>query len=319
MDTSLVLAIVLSFVAVLAAALSFRSVFAGPRDAVLERVRRVTQAATRDRSAPDERLEKRKGTSRLAAVLRPVGGIASPKKTEELSRMRDKLTHAGYRGEHAIEIYYGAKIALAVLLAVLLLGVSALRTTPIWHVHYLAVVFTAVGFYSPSIWLKRKVKSRQAALGRSLPDTLDLLVTCVEAGLGLDAALARITGEVGRAAPELAGELQLTTLEIQAGVSRPDAFRRLAARTGLEELRGLSAMIIQTELFGTSIARGLRVHSATMRTRRTHRAEEQGAMVAVKMIVPLILCILPALFAVILGPAAVKIHDNLLPTMSMEK
>src|SRR5207253_1295665 len=107
----------------------------------------------------------------------------------------------------------------------------------------------------------------------SLPDTLDLLVTCVEAGLGLDAALARITSEIAPSAPELATELRLTTLEIQAGVPRAEAFRRLATRTGLEELRGLSAMIIQTELFGTSIAQGLRVHSSTMRTRRTHRAE----------------------------------------------
>jgi tight adherence protein C len=194
--------------------------------------------------------------------------------------------------------------------------VSALRATAIVHVQMYAVVLAAFGFYSPNVWLRRRVKQRQMAIGKSLPDTLDLLVTCVEAGLGLDAALGRITSEIGLSAPELSSELRQTTMEIEAGVVRAEAFRRLAERTGLEELRSLSAMVIQTELFGTGIARALRVHSSSMRTRRTHRAEEEGATVAVKMMLPLILCILPSLFAVILGPAVVRIAQILLPSMS---
>ncbi|HEX9101516.1 MAG TPA: type II secretion system F family protein, partial [Polyangia bacterium] len=125
----------------------------------------------------------------------------------------------------------------------------------------------------------------------------------------------RITAEIGLSSPLLAGELRLTTNEMNAGVVRADAFRRLADRTGLEELRSLSAMLIQTEMFGTSIARALRVHSSGLRVRRTHRAEEKAATVSVKMMLPLILCILPALFCVILGPAVVRIMTILLPTL----
>src|SRR5262249_39799786 len=157
------------------------------------------------------------------------------------------------------------------------------------------------------------VTARQTELSRALPDTLDLLITCVEAGLGIEAALNRLTAEIGLSAPLLAGELRQTTMEIQAGMGRADAFRRLAERTGLEELRSLSAMLIQTEMFGTSIGRALRVHSSAIRVKRTHRAEEQGATVAVKMMLPLIFCILPSLFVIIMGPAVVRILHNMLP------
>jgi tight adherence protein C len=158
----------------------------------------------------------------------------------------------------------------------------------------------------------------QKRISRALPDTLDLLVTCVEAGLSVEAALARVVQEVALNAPILAGELQQTMLEIRAGVARGEAFRRLAARTGLEELRSLAATLIQTELFGTSISRALRVQAAGMRVRRTHRAEEKAATVATKMLIPLILCILPSLFSVIMGPAAVRIVRTLLPSLGAQ-
>jgi tight adherence protein C len=193
--------------------------------------------------------------------------------------------------------------------------VNALVVGLLRHPQSWAIVAAAVGFYSPNVWLSRRLKARQTALSRGLADTLDLLVTCVEAGLGLEAALVRITREIGLSAPLLASELSQTTLEMQAGKPRPEAFRRLAERTGLEELRSLSAILIQTEMFGTSVAKALRVHAGTMRTRRTHRAEERGATVAVKMLLPLILFILPSLFAVILGPAVVRIVKILLPAL----
>jgi tight adherence protein C len=140
---------------------------------------------------------------------------------------------------------------------------------------------------------------------------MDLMVTCVEAGLGIDAAMARVADEIGLASPLLGAELNLTFLEVQAGVSRPDAFRRLAERTGVEDLRSLSAMLIQTELFGTSVARALRVHAEGMRVRRMQRAEERAAMVGVKMTIPLVLFILPSLISVLLGPAIVSIFETL--------
>ena len=139
---------------------------------------------------------------------------------------------------------------------------------------------------------------------------MDLMVTCVEAGLALDAAMSRVAQELELVAPILGQELKQTLLEIQAGVRRSDAFHRLSNRTGVEDLRTLSAMIIQTELFGTSVSRALRVHSEGMRTKRMQRAEEQGAMVSVKMTVPLIICILPSLMTVVIGPAAVMIINN---------
>src|SRR5262249_28082188 len=160
---------------------------------------------------------------------------------------RTRLIHAGFRGENALHVFFGSKIALSFTLAGLPMAISALRARPIQNAYMYAVVLAAVGFYSPNVWLSRRLKQRQTALKRALPDPLDLLVTCVEAGLGLDAALRRITDEIGLSAPVLAEELRLLTMEIQAGIARPDAFRRLAARTGIEELRSLSAMIIQTE------------------------------------------------------------------------
>ncbi|HVT07123.1 MAG TPA: type II secretion system F family protein, partial [Polyangia bacterium] len=148
---------------------------------------------------------------------------------------------------------------------------------------------------------------RKQALENPLPDAIDLLVTCVEAGLSLDAAMARVAQEMELVAPILAQELKQTMLEIQAGVKRSDAFHRLSTRTGVEDLKSLSAMIIQTELFGTSVSRALRVHSEGMRTKRMQRAEEKAAMVSVKMTVPLILFILPSLMVVVMGPAALMI------------
>jgi tight adherence protein C len=257
---------------------------------------------------------RRDTPSLWARLLKPLARLSTPQ-GDELSRFRMRLIWAGHRGERAVEVFFGAKIALGLLLASLPLVVGALRATPLPSAKMLAVVLAAIGFYAPNVWLRSAVASRQLALVRALPDTIDLIVTCVEAGLGLEAALARITGEIALSSPVLASELRHTVGEVQAGVSRADAFRRLAERTGLEELRTLSAMLIQTEMFGTSIARALRVHSSGLRTRRTHRAEERAATVSVKMMLPLILCILPALFAVIMGPAVVRIVHTLLPAL----
>ena len=154
-------------------------------------------------------------------------------------------------------------------------------------------------------------QERQQIIEDALPDAMDLLVTCVEAGLSLDAAMSRVAQELELVAPVLAQEMKQTLLEIQAGVRRSDAFHRLSTRTGVEDLRTLSAMIIQTEMFGTSVSRALRVHAEGMRTKRMQRAEEKAAMVSVKMTVPLIMCILPSLFAVVIGPAIAMISKRM--------
>ncbi len=172
----------------------------------------------------------------------------------------------------------------------------------------------ATGYYFPNVWLASRAKARQLAIERGLPDTLDLLVTCVEAGLGLDAALQRVAAETRLAWRVLGEELEQTFLEVKAGIPRVEAFRRLAHRTGVRELKSLSATLAQSQTFGTSVGLALRVQAEGVRVRRMQRAEELAGYVSVKMALPLTFCILPTLFAAILGPAIIKIAA-FLPTL----
>jgi tight adherence protein C len=244
-------------------------------------------------------------------VLRPLSKLSRPRDGAELAAARLNMVRAGYRGERSLEVFLGLKILLAPLLPLVFLEVNSQRLRPIEFPIdvVIAVWLCALAFWIPNIILRSKIKERQQLLERALPDATDLLVTCVEAGLGLDAAMARVADEMALASPVLAEELNKTFLEVQAGVTRADAFRRLAERTGLEDLRSLSAMLIQTDAFGTSVAKALRVHSDSMRVKRMQRAEEKAAMVSVKMTVPLVLCILPSLIAVVMGPAVVMIRQ----------
>jgi tight adherence protein C len=221
--------------------------------------------------------------------------------------------HAGYSNENAIEILLGVKLLLPVIVIISLWQIDSHRETPLELPPAIAIAFITVAFafFLPNLWLRSKIQTRQQLIGDALPDSMDLLVTCVEAGLSLDAAMTRVCQEQELVAPILAHELKQTLLEIQAGVRRSDAFHRLSNRTGVEDLRTLSAMIIQTELFGTSVSRALRVHAEGMRTKRMQLAEEKAAMVSVKMTIPLIMCILPSLFAVVLGPAVAMISKRM--------
>ncbi len=170
----------------------------------------------------------------------------------------------------------------------------------------------AIGLFLPNGWLERAIRHRQLAIEEGLPNALDLLVTCVEAGLGLDLAVQRVAREIALAHPVLSEELTLTFLEVKAGARRSDAFGRLAARTGVHDVKSLVATLNQTEIFGTSVANALRVQADGLRTARTQGAEERGALLSVKMTFPLVLCFLPALLVVILGPAVL----NLLQTFA---
>ena len=163
--------------------------------------------------------------------------------------------------------------------------------------------FGSMGYVLPSIMVGRRVKQRQKEMQKALPDALDMLVVSVEAGLGLNQAMVRVSEEIYRISPVLSEQLALVNLEIRAGTSRPEALRNLAERTGLQDISSLVGMLIQTDRFGTSVAQALRVHSETMRTKRRQRAEEAAAKTTIKMIFPLVFCIFPALFVVILGPA----------------
>jgi tight adherence protein C len=294
-------------VAVVAAAAGVRALVAPRPDEVIERLERTV-----GRAAADRHDVSASAASTFARILRPITWVARPTKVAELSRLRAKLVQAGLRGAMAMEIFLAAKLLLGVLAALVFLQINARLTNPLASPLDLGIAIwvCGVGLLLPNVWLSGRVRARQLLIEKSLPDAMDLLVTCVEAGLGIDAALSRVAEEIGYASPVLGQELNQTFLEVQAGVTRADAFRRLAERTGVEDLRSLSAMLIQTEMFGTSVARALRVHSDGMRTKRMQRAEEKAAMVGVKMTIPLVLCILPCLLAVLLGPAVVSIAQS---------
>ena len=172
-----------------------------------------------------------------------------------------------------------------------------------------------LGFMLPEFWIQMRIRARQHKLRIALPDGLDLLVICVEVGLGLDQAMLRVAQELKIVHPELSEELQLVNLEMRVGKTRIEALRELGRRTGLDDLKTLVAMLIQTERFGTSVAQSLRVHSDELRSKRRQRAEELSAKTTVKMVGPLVFFIFPALLVVILGPAAITLIRQLLPAL----
>jgi tight adherence protein C len=305
-ETGLLLLAAMTTVLLLAA--GARAMFVGGRDEVIERLDRVVGRSDSEDGGSD-------GAGWLLQKLaRPFAWATRPTQAAELSRLRLRLTQAGMRSDNAMELFLASKVLLATLLTVGFLQLNARLPNGLNFPMDAAVAVWLCGaaFFLPSVWLGGRIRKRQLYIERALPDAMDLLVTCVEAGLGLDAALSRVSEEIQLASPLLGSELQLTFLEIQAGVPRREAFRRLAERTGVEDLRQLSAVLTQTEIFGTSIARALRVHADSMRIKRMQRAEEKGAMVGVKMTIPLILCILPSLMSIVLGPAVVSIFTKLI-------
>ena len=306
---TVLLAAVGGLFAVVALGFMGRALFGGKKDEVIERLERGTIGG--DIPILEDRQDVR--IARIASLLRPLARLVKPSAGEEMSRISEKLVHAGYRTENAVEIFLGAKLLLPPIVILALWQIDSHLETPLDTPTAVAVATIAIAltFFFPNMWLSGKIKERQQAIEENLPDAMDLLVTCVEAGLALDAAMSRVATELEMVAPILAQEMKQTLLEIQAGVRRTDAFHRLSTRTGVEDLRTLSAMIIQTEMFGTSVSRALRVHSEGMRTKRMQRAEEKAAMVSVKMTIPLILCILPSLMCVVIGPAVVMIVSRM--------
>ena len=238
-------------------------------------------------------------------------GRAAPKSPSEMGKLQQRLVVAGFRGDEALLILSGVRVGLAIVLFALFgLPLVFRPSVP------LALGGAAIGYLLPNILLGRIAKRRQHRIRLSLPDALDLLVVSVEAGLGLDQAVQRVGEELAFAHPDLSDELRLINLELRAGKGRAEALHNLGARTGVDDVISLVAMLVQTDKFGTSVAQSLRVHSSTLRTKRRQRAEEAAAKTGVKMIFPLVFCIFPALYVVTLGPAVLKFIDVLLPTFT---
>jgi tight adherence protein C len=267
----------------------------------------VLDQRLREVGIPERRSEDTAEPQQIAAFLKRIGERV-PKSPAELTKIQGRLVQAGYRRPDALYIFLGIRCACA-------LALFALMATPIVMKPSvgLALVAAAIGYIAPAMLLARIAKKRQHKIQLSLPDALDLLVVSVEAGLGLDQAMARVGQELALAHPELSSELRLTNLELLAGRGRADALKNLADRTGVEDLRSLVAMLVQTDKFGTSVANSLRVYSDTLRTKRRQRAEEAAAKTGVKMVFPLVLCIFPAIWVVTIGPAAIKFIRVLMP------
>jgi len=255
----------------------------------------------------------------MTRVLEKASMAAKPlqsKNAAETSKLKIKLTSAGFRGEATPSIFLGLKF-IGLVVGFLIGGGVVLLTSEMSMKSLLYVVGTAGGmFYLPEVilWIVRR--NRKQAIFLSMPDALDLLVVCVEAGLGLDQALRKVTEEMRGTAPVLCEEFALANLQIQMGGSRSESLHELGVRTDVEDVRSLAAIIIQAEKFGSSIAQALRVQSDSMRTRRRQLAEEKAAKTAVKLIFPLVLFIFPGIFVVLVGPAAITIVRDMFPKMS---
>ena len=247
--------------------------------------------------------------TRVARVARFVEGFQRmmPRSTGDVSVVQQRLVRAGYRDKNCINIFYGAKV-LAPALVTIVITLTGTWAVAGFFSYIMAIGF---GFLIPDFWLGNRIKTRQTSLRLGLPDALDLIVVCVEAGLGLDRAVQRTTEELRLSQPEIADELSLVTLEQRAGRSRADAWKNFAERTGVESVRSLTSVLIQADRFGSSVGKTLRAHADMLRTRRRQDAEEQAARTTVKLVFPLVVFIFPALFVVTLGPSMITIVEQM--------
>jgi tight adherence protein C len=253
-----------------------------------------------------------------AAALQPqsvfvnIGKALPAANPKAAGRDRTMLTRAGYRTETAFLGLRGARLffmGLLVFAGWWLAGLFDLNRS-------IAVLMAGVvGWYAPDLWVTTRMKTRQKLLQLALPDAMDLLVVCVEVGLGLDQALMKVAEEIEIAHPDLSEEFQIVNMEMRVGKTRGDALRDMAQRTGAEDIKALVAVLAQTDRFGTSIVQALRTFSDELRTKRRQRAEEMAAKVGVKMVPVLVFLLFPAIFLVILAPAALMIWRRLLPAL----
>jgi tight adherence protein C len=276
---------------------------------ISERIRKEA-APEKDDGSPGESTWK----GFLLGSLSGFGEVFKPKQESDVSRTRKKLVRAGYQGENSPVVLFGLKAFAALLLLTLsvIIRLTALKALPAQQFLMFMIFSAAAGFYLPDLYLQRRISARKRKIFEGFPDALDLMVVCVEAGMGLDAAIKRVGDEMVLKNKVLSDEFRILSLELRAGKARADALRNLASRTDLEDVSSLVTLLIQTDRFGTRIAQALRVHSDAMRTKRYQRAEEMAAKLPVKMVFPLIFFIFPSLFVTIIGPGIIRIYRNLI-------
>ncbi len=255
---------------------------------------------------------------KIASLTKPLAGLALPEAGWESSGLRVRFLNAGLRHSSIPILYFAAKAGLmlglpAIFMLSLGIGHLSWGSNTILSV---ALLLAIIGYYLPTLLLSLRTNAYQRELFESFPDAMDLIIVCIEAGLGLDAAIARTGEEMRIRSKALAAELHLVTLELRVGVNREQAMNNLALRTGLEEVRSLVTMLRQADRFGTSIAESLRVHAESLRVRRHQKAEEAAVKLPVKLLFPLIFCIFPSLMMVLLGPAGISIYRVFLKSMA---
>jgi tight adherence protein C len=224
-----------------------------------------------------------------------------PRSPKDVTRLRKKFMQAGYQTLTPVAVYSVAQIVTPVIFAIIPLFFRSLRSS--WLI---IAVSALIGWLLPGFWLSRKIKARQKVIRNGLPDALDLMIVCLEAGSAMDQAIMKVGEELAHAYPALSEEFKLLITETRAGKPRLEAFRNLAARTGVDDVRSLVAMLVQTDRFGTSVSQALRTHAEVSRTKRRQRAEETAAKIGVKLVFPLVFLLFPAFFVVTLGPAIIQ-------------
>jgi tight adherence protein C len=277
-----------------------------------ERLKRVLNPTARRPDAASLVKQQDLFQAKVARAANTLGKSFRPNNEEALGKIRLELLNAGFRGDQAVAVYYGLKLG-AMILAVLIAapisvsrsGMTASALTPV-------VLAGGLAFYIPGFILGSIKKKRAEAIFLGLPDAIDLMVVCVEAGLGLDTAMRRVTSELASSCAALCEEFAIANFQAQMGRTRKDVLRDLGTRTGVDDVRALAAVIIQAEKFGSSIGSALRVQSDSMRVKRRQLAEERAAKTAVKIMIPLVLFIFPGVFVVLVGPAGIQIAKTMM-------
>ncbi len=306
MDGSILIAcFIFVLVALLGLLAYYYSDFFEKKKGIRERIRMQATPAQNEDDAGASKWPKF-----LLQMAEKFGGSIKPKSEGDLSKLKKRLLRAGHYDENDAVVYYGAKVLFAFLLMALsvMLKFAFLKALPAQQFLSLVLFSALAGFYLPDYHLYRKTKARKRKIFEGFPDALDLMVVCVEAGMGLDAAIKRVGDEIALKNRELSDEFKMLSLELRAGKPRADALRNLSMRTDLEDAASLVTLLIQTDKFGTRVAQALRVHSDSMRTKRYMRAEEMAAKIPIKILFPLVFFILPALVLTLLAPGIIKFY-----------
>jgi len=280
-------------------------VYVKPKEA-MERVAGGSQTADQMPSHPSLAMHD---------LIKKLGNFI-PQSPKDVTVMQRRLIRAGVRNPSALKMLYGAKLVFGILLPLVTAVIVSGSSWDTGNKFATILAAAAIGFFGPNEYVRRMASKRQKEISKGLANALDLLVVCVESGLGLDQALLQVSKELEHAHPEISEELGLVNLELKAGKRRVEALRNLAERTGVDDLKKLVAVLIQADRFGTGVAQSLRAHADFLRIQARQVAEEKAAKLGVKLVFPIFFCILPSLFVVTVGPVVMKIMRELIPMMN---